>query len=494
MATENVDGISSRPTYGRAAIHGAVWVVFASGAAQSLSLLSQLVLGYILLKADFGIYALALSFSNLVVVLRNGGMHRILVQRPKEFGDLAPRAFRIAICFNFVATGIIIGAAFPLAGFYSEPRLVWMLAAIAISLPLQSPTVVNRARLMIGLQYRSVSLLDALAAVVRYGSMIGFALLGMGPMSFVLPMPLVSIFEWFSFRWTARRSPPIPMESNGTQNTMQLLGDAKWVLFGSLTMALTLQGDKLVVGKLETLEFLGIYFFGHQLIMGLSRPLVGSLTQVLMPALSHLSDDPSRQAQAFLKIVGVTTLCCASVSFGVVVVAQPLIHLIWSGLWDASVPVLRVFACALPIVFLSAVATILLQSRGAWRDVAWIQAVQGILTAVAAYAGATTGSAAMTAFSVVSVGMSIAVVKTLRACYLLQLSPIRLLSQAIGSLLAPAICAIVSLTATSQAPNNQWLEILLSGSLYLGLLLLAACTVLRQSLKELYTYVRRRRS
>ena len=55
-------------------------------------------------------------------------------------------------------------------------------------------------------------------------------------------------------------------------------------------MALIMQSDKLVIGKVRTTEFLGIYFFGYQLIHGVARPFVSSLNQVLMPTLSYLTE------------------------------------------------------------------------------------------------------------------------------------------------------------------------------------------------------------
>ena len=78
-ATAKGDEPGPRRTYGRAAVRGAAWFLLASTAAQSLSLLTQLALGYLLAEEEFGVYALALSFSSLIVILRNGGMHRILV-------------------------------------------------------------------------------------------------------------------------------------------------------------------------------------------------------------------------------------------------------------------------------------------------------------------------------------------------------------------------------------------------------------------------------
>jgi PST family polysaccharide transporter len=267
------------------------------------------------------------------------------------------------------------------------------------------------------------------------------------------------------------------------------------VLFGSLTMALIMQSDKLVIGKVRTAEFLGVYFFGYQLVSGVARPFVSSLTQVLMPTLSHLSEDAKRQSRAYLKAVGTLTFCTSAFGFGIAVLAGPLVHLVWFGKWDASVPVLQIFASGLPIIVMSAVATTLIESRAKWRDVAWIQAAQGILTALAAFAGAASGNLALTALSVVSVALLAATVKSLRACQLVGLSPARLGRTVATSLLTPALCALSSLAIGSLTSDlGVWVSLALCATVYVLLLLLACLTYLRRPFQEIFTLLGRRRS
>ncbi len=485
----------SQQAYGRAAVRGAMWSVLGVATIQGLSLLSQLVLGHVLARAEVGIYAMAASFSGLVVILRNGGMHRILVQRPSEFGQRAASAFRIALSFNLSAAVIMVAAAPGVAAIYGEPRLVWMLAVIASALPLQSATVLHRSRLMVKLRYRVVSQLDAAAAAVRYGLMIVFALMGAGPMCFVLPLPIAALFEWISCRWYARREDGAEAERYDHQQTAKLLSSVPWVIFGSLTVALTMQSDKLVIGIVRSAEFLGVYFFGYQLSRGIARPFVSSLTQVLMPTLSHLSDDVDRQSRAYLKAVGALSFCTGAFGFGIAGLAAPVVHLLWHGKWDASVPVLQIFACGMPIMVVSAIATVLLESRARWRDVAWIQAGHGLLTAVAALAAAASGSLALTALSVVAVALLSAIVKSIYACRLVGISSAKLALAVVTNLSTPAVCILVSVSIGRAALDlGIWISMLLCAAIYVVLLLLACLTYLRQPASEVLTLLLKRRA
>lgn len=486
-------------SYGRRTIHGAVWAILASVTNQGLSFLSLLILGWVLLRDDFGVYAPAAGFANMIVVLRNGGMHRVLVQRAREFHQLAPLAYRIALGFNLAAACIIAIGGVVLARLFNEPQLVPMLAIVAISLPIQSSTVVYRARLMTSLEYRSVSQLDASASLVRYLTTIGFALAGLGPLSFVLPMPIVSFFEWLRFRRAAGPLPTIsddPASADGGDSipvttpltAHSLLADSFWVIVGTVTLAVILNSDKLVIRSVQPGVFAGIYLFGQQLMQGLTRPLVTSLPQVLMPTLSRMADDRKRQAMAFVRIGSALVLCGAIMSFGIFTVGEPLVHVLWSGKWDESIPVLRVFACALPLLFFSAASVTLIESRGRWRELAWIQGTEGLLTSVAAYFGALTGSLMWTAVTIALMRVFVALFKYLRACRLLELSPAAILAKAVPALLLPLVAAIMALALVPTA-WNPWIRLFALGTIYTALIAVSCLTVLRPTVLELWSYL-----
>ena len=55
--------------------------------------------------------------------------------------------------------------------------------------------MVFQAKLSSDLNFRNYTQLNVLSAILRHGSMVGFALIGLGPLSFVLPLIIIALFE-----------------------------------------------------------------------------------------------------------------------------------------------------------------------------------------------------------------------------------------------------------------------------------------------------------
>ncbi|MBK7420445.1 MAG: oligosaccharide flippase family protein [Nitrospira sp.] len=52
---------------------GLLWSVLSIAVGKGASLIAQIILGWLLSKEDFALYAIAISWSTIVMALRNGG-------------------------------------------------------------------------------------------------------------------------------------------------------------------------------------------------------------------------------------------------------------------------------------------------------------------------------------------------------------------------------------------------------------------------------------
>ena len=81
-------GETGGPSYGKTASRGVIWTSLANGLGRFTAFIAQWVLGYLLSDEDFGVYAIAISASSLVLAFQNAGFPRVLVQRGAEFERL----------------------------------------------------------------------------------------------------------------------------------------------------------------------------------------------------------------------------------------------------------------------------------------------------------------------------------------------------------------------------------------------------------------------
>lgn len=383
---------------GAAVGRGVAWSVLATVIAKSLSFVSQIVLGLYLSKGDFGVYAIAMSAASFAFAFRDGGLWNVLVSRgPREFETIAGPIYWMGVATS-TAVGALLACAAPfIADAYGDPRLTWLIVVIAASWPLSSPTWVMRTRLMIELRFREYTTLNTITAFVRYGSMIAFAIAGLGPLSFVLPLLAAAVSDGIVGYWLTRdrswkRAPRVDLWRG-------LLSQSAWCIVGTLANAALEMGIYLVMGAIVPGAEVGVYYFAYQLVAQTGALLATNVQNVLFPAMSRIQDEPARRREAALRSLRALMLISAPASIALGVVFAPAESIIWRGRWaDAYWPVL-ILAGAYPLRAVFAVPQVIEMSRGGFRQSslmtlftgAGIMAATGVAAALAPHATSVAG-------------------------------------------------------------------------------------------------------
>src|SRR5262245_59379519 len=111
---------------------GATWMVLWRVCDRLLGLLSTLVLARVLVPADFGLVAMAMSFIALIELASAFSFELALIQRREVERAHYDTAWTLNVAFGLLC-GALIALSAPLAAaFYAEPRLIevmWVLAA-----------------------------------------------------------------------------------------------------------------------------------------------------------------------------------------------------------------------------------------------------------------------------------------------------------------------------------------------------------------------------
>lgn len=378
-----------RPPLGTAVMHGVTWMFLASVIAKSMGLVTLYVTGLLLSKEEFALYAVAIAWGEILGYLKCGGLQKILIQRGRSFNWLFPNVLTLSGGINLLWFVLLLGAAPVIAETYDAPEVKALVFVIALSIPATTISALLEAKVSIDLRFRVLSAKNVYAALVRNSGIIVLALFGYGPMSFAIPLVLMSVFEAIYLYRKAGVScrPKWP----SMRIFKPLARHSAWIMFGMLAVALAINGDYMVIGILEQKETLGIYFFGYQLTVAIFTMLTRSLWAVLTPSFASINLDRPRQERAFLRALETSALIIFFISFAMATVAEPLVHVIWSGKWDLAVPVIQILGVtALPRV-ITPIARSLLEARGQWRFVAMISWVDAFGLIASAAIGAALG-------------------------------------------------------------------------------------------------------
>ncbi|MBC7771419.1 MAG: oligosaccharide flippase family protein [Pyrinomonadaceae bacterium] len=393
-SAEGLSAADARPTtpspqlgLGRSVKRGMTWSIGNTFIAKFLSLISFAVLAILLTKDDYGLYAISFSMAAFVQVFRDGGVVQLLIQRGEaEYPALRGPVFWMALAFNS-GTAIVLACLAPLAAqFYGQPGLVPLLLVIAIATPLATPGIVLQARLSMQLRYGVITRIQMGSAFIRYGGTVGLAWAGAGPLSFVIPLPIIAIFE-STTAYLITRETPWRSPANRRQ-WPALFRQSKWLIFVALANAALNQGGYLVLGAIVDITVVGSFFFAYQLISQVDAVLAATAGVVLFPALARLAGEPARFRAAILRSARVLMLLAAPATVLLVVGIDPLEDIIWHGKWDSAVWPTQALALLYAARVLFMVPSVGYLSKGRFRENAMLVLVCGAGLMLASATGA----------------------------------------------------------------------------------------------------------
>lgn len=376
-------------SYRSVAMMGIAWSTAASIGLKFAGLISQIALGWWLSEDDFALYALAISVGSVFNAVRNGGVQRLLVQRGSEFELLASPLFFIGLLFNLtIFLGIALSATF-IAQFYEAKGLTPLLLLVGATTVASTPVTVLTSKLLIDLQFKTLSKLQLVSGVFKVIATLMLAGYGFGAYSFVLP-PLFAAFVEFILLYSICGIWP-----KGARLSKSLLADtlsaSGWLGFGAIGISLSMQGDFLIVGALESKSTLAFYFFGFQLIGSFSALITANFATVLMPTFARLSNDRVRLGEAYRRSLIVVAVIASPTFILLGLISSPAIRILWDGKWDSAIIVAQLIAISASIRITTALPVYLVEAIGAWRLWCGALVVDAVGTAIAAYIGAVLG-------------------------------------------------------------------------------------------------------
>jgi lipopolysaccharide exporter len=347
------------------AMRGMSWMAINTIVSRLAVFLSQLVLGYLLNPADFGLYALALSVTASLGGVRNGGTVQLLTARGLKYRQNLALYSQYALALNTAAL-VVLGVLAWLASAAKQiDALGWLVVAIGLSFPLGTPASVYRTELSILGRFRELAILSTASTVLWQIEVIGLAALGCGAYSLAIPMVLQSVFDGL-MGWHYLRHWPLHGRLITLRELIEILRETRWIMAGLVMLALGLAGPYFVAGLFTDPTTVGLFFFGFQLAFTLFTLLNASIEAVLPPMLARLNGEPQQQAATTLQMLRILVVVSLPLAGAVAIGAHLAVHLLWAGRWDRSAPVVSIMVCSLPAWIGFQIVRALLEARGRW--------------------------------------------------------------------------------------------------------------------------------
>jgi O-antigen/teichoic acid export membrane protein len=300
---------------------GAAWTLGAFLFSNLVRLGSNLLLTRLLFPEAFGLMTLVQAFMQGLTLLSDLGISVAIIQNP---AGAQPRfldtAWTVQVIRGAVLWGLSWAIALPLASLYGEPRLVWLIPGVGLTMLLSGFEATNLAMGQRTMQLRSLALMDMLCGLLGTLATLGSVVVHrhfFGPYhpsavwAIVVGMNATALARtvYSHFLLPERRRHRWALSPDALQ-ALSTLG--RWIILSSGLMFLVAQADRLIFGKLIPLNLLGIYGIAAMLA-GLPQLAAGHLIKALvLPTMSRAAEDfgalraAVRRLHPFVLIIGGT--------------------------------------------------------------------------------------------------------------------------------------------------------------------------------------------
>lgn len=313
---------------------------------QGVSFVVSLVLARLLSPDDYGIIALVMVFINLAGVFITSGFATALIQKKDVDSTDYSTIFYLSLGCSIIIYFVLYACAPFIARFYDQPALSPVLRVFALQVPLSVYNSVQMAYVSRNMLFRKVFVSATVAAVASGVVGIGMAFAGLGVWALVAnsitTVVVSSIVLTFMIPWR-----PCLKFSKGSAKSMMKYGSQ--VLAADLSGTFFNEVRSLIIGRVYSGADLAFYNKGYQLPTLITTNLSNTLMTVMFPAFANQSKDLNvvkQMARRSMKLLSFVLVPCL---FGLAAVMRPLILLLYTEKWAASIPYGQILSIGLCI-------------------------------------------------------------------------------------------------------------------------------------------------
>jgi PST family polysaccharide transporter len=304
--------------------------VIARLGTKALDLISLTVLARLLTPDDFGLIAIAMVFIQVVETIFEVPIGALLLRAHPLTRALLDTGFTLSAIRGLIVFGLSASAAFAIADFYSDPRLVWLVVALAgaplarsvgnIRIVLYSRQLNALPEFWLEIGSKAAAVVAAITVAVLTGSYWAIAVA-------TLTAPIVNTA--CSYFW----APYLPrFRISEWPFFSDFIG---WMTANQLFSAMLWQFDKLFLGRFVSSETLGRFYMAGNL-SALPFQIIGIPLLRPFAAALALSDTRNTLADAFQKATRAVCLVMAPIIVSLAFLAHPIISLLLGEKWESA--------------------------------------------------------------------------------------------------------------------------------------------------------------
>lgn len=385
MSTEmNPAAPADQSSLDRSLVSGMAWTAALRWTAQIVSWIGTAFAARMLSPGDYGLIGMAMLAIGFVRMVEDFGMDAVLVQDRTIDGLRQARLAGLILVAGIIFSAAFMTLSVPIAGFFKEPQVAVLIAALSLLCIADAVQVIPRAVLQREMEFRKLAALQFVQVVVTQLILVTGAWLGWGVWSLVLNSLggaaavtlLLLLWRPFQLRWPRQiRELATPL----LQGWRILASRFAWYAYTS--------ADQAVIGRMLGKDALGTYSFAMTFSTTISQEISSVLSRVVPGVFSTVQHQREELRRYFLMLTELLCYLALPVSLGMAVTADLVVAIVLGPQWDAVVAPLRILCVYSAFYSCQVLVGHLLLWTGRFRANMWCSILAAVLMPVGFYIG-----------------------------------------------------------------------------------------------------------
>jgi O-antigen/teichoic acid export membrane protein len=320
---------------------GAAWMVLSRLVDRSVGIVSTLLLARLLVPADFGLVAMALSVIAIIELATAFSFEIALIQKDDPQRAHYDTAWTLNILIALGGACLTAALAHPTATFYGEPRLPPVMYCIAAGWLIAGFENIGTVNFRRSMDFWSEFRLMAAKRIITFTVTIGAAILFRSYWALVVGTVagrIVGVVLSYAMQPYRPRFALV--------HARELFSFSGWLLVNNMAGVVLGRLPHFVVGRVFGAQTLGAYTIGSEIAQLAHTELVAPINRAMFPGYARLVNDLDNFRRVCTDATGAILLVVLPASFGIAIFAEPIVRVLLGVQWRDAAPVIQVLAFA----------------------------------------------------------------------------------------------------------------------------------------------------
>lgn len=370
------NGVKDNTNLKSKTISSMMWTALWRFGLMGITFISNMVLAHLLTPKDFGLIGILHIFISVSEVFVIGGFGVALIQKKEVTHIDYTTAFYWNVFVSVVTYMILFFSAPYIAQFYDMPLLTDILRVQSLTLIISAFAIVQSTQLQKNLNFKVYAIRGIVSAIVGAVVSVVMAFMGYGVWSLVgmtLAMNVANVLLlWRISDWR-------PTWEFSFESFKTLFSFGGLMMLSSLVTTIYNDIQGLLIGKFFSPQDMGYYSQARKLEQVPTNSLSGIVNQVSFPVFSTINDNKTKLKNHVSKNVKSVSYLSIPLCALLIIVAKPLILLLYGPQWEESVLYFQLLCLSGMIYIINCINLSVIKALGKGRVFFFMQIFKRII-------------------------------------------------------------------------------------------------------------------